>query len=54
MSCGQHLINEGFVHRDQLGAIGWSAGGLIVGAAMNMYQDLFRAAILKVIFSFFY
>ncbi|KAI9105053.1 hypothetical protein K1719_022769 [Acacia pycnantha] len=50
LSCGQYMVNEGFVHRDQLGAIGCSAGCLIVGAAMNMYPDLFRAAILKVPF----
>ncbi|KAI9105048.1 hypothetical protein K1719_022764 [Acacia pycnantha] len=50
VSCGQYLVNEGFVHRDQLGVIGCSAGCLIVGAAMNMYPDLFRAAILKVPF----
>ncbi|WJX63288.1 hypothetical protein P8452_48195 [Trifolium repens] len=48
--CGNYLVNEGYVQRDQLGAIGWSAGGLLVGAAMNMYPQLFRAAILKVPF----
>lgn len=48
VSCGNYLVNEGYVHRDQLGAIGWSAGGLLVGAAMNMCPDLFRATILKV------
>ncbi|XP_054825591.1 uncharacterized protein LOC129323066 isoform X1 [Prosopis cineraria] len=50
VSCGQYLVNESFVQRDQLGAIGWSAGCLLVGAAMNMYPDLFRASILKVPF----
>ena len=48
VSCGKHLVNEGYVHRDRLGAIGFSAGGLLVGAAVNMHPDLFRAAILKV------
>ena len=46
--CGKYLVNEGYVHEDQIGAIGSSAGGLLVGAAINMYPDMFRAAILKV------
>ncbi|KAK6281029.1 hypothetical protein POUND7_014854 [Theobroma cacao] len=50
VSCGKYLIDEGYVHRDQLGAIGVSAGCLLMGAALNMYPDLFRAAILKVPF----
>lgn len=44
------LINEGYVHKNQLGAIGCSAGGLLVGATINMYPDLFSTAILKVPF----
>ncbi|XP_022725806.1 uncharacterized protein LOC111282119 [Durio zibethinus] len=50
VSCGKYLIDEGYVHRDQLSAIGVSAGCLLIGAALNMYPDLFRAAILKVPF----
>ncbi|KAK6251985.1 hypothetical protein QUC31_013705 [Theobroma cacao] len=50
VSCGKYLIDEGYVHRDQLGAIGVSAGCLLMGATLNMYPDLFRAAILKVPF----
>lgn len=49
-SCGNYLIEEGYVHKDRLGAIGHSAGGLLVGATINMYPDLFRASILKVSF----
>lgn len=48
ISCGNYLVNEGYVSRDQLGAIGYSAGCLLVGAAINMFPKLFRAAILKV------
>ncbi|XP_050905337.1 uncharacterized protein LOC127119193 isoform X2 [Lathyrus oleraceus] len=50
VSCGNYLVNEGYVHRDQFGAVGTSAGCLLVGAAMNMYPQLFRATILKVPF----
>ncbi|KAJ0815257.1 putative oligopeptidase B transcription factor WD40-like family [Helianthus annuus] len=50
ISCGKYLINEGYVHKDQLGAIGHSAGGLLVAAAINMHPNLFKAAILKVPF----
>lgn len=48
VACGSYLINEGLVHRNQLGAVGISAGCLLVGAAVNMHPELFRAAILKV------
>ncbi|XVE91683.1 hypothetical protein REPUB_Repub01dG0031500 [Reevesia pubescens] len=50
VSCGKYLIDKGYVHSDQLCAIGVSAGCLLIGAALNMYPDLFRAAILKVPF----
>jgi len=46
--CGSYLTSEGYVHKDWLSAIGTSAGGLLVGAAINMYADLFCAAVLKV------
>lgn len=48
ISCGNYLANEGYVCRDRLGAIGYSAGCLLLGAAVNLYPKLFRAAILKV------
>ncbi|KAL5123446.1 O-fucosyltransferase 34 [Glycine soja] len=47
VSCGNYLVNEGYVQSDLLSAIGWSAGCLLVGAAMNMHPQLFRAVILK-------
>lgn len=47
-SCGKYLVNEGYVCKDKLCAIGYSAGCLLVGAAINMYPKLFCAAILKV------
>ncbi|KAL0424858.1 UNVERIFIED_CONTAM: Protease 2 [Sesamum radiatum] len=50
IACGEYLINEGFIHKNQLSALGISAGCLLVGAAVNMHPQLFRAAILKVPF----
>ncbi|CAI0463281.1 unnamed protein product [Linum tenue] len=50
LSCASFLIDKGYVHNGQLGATGTSAGGLLVGAAINMKTDLFCAAILKVPF----
>ncbi|XP_058183759.1 uncharacterized protein LOC131301459 [Rhododendron vialii] len=50
VSCGKFLVNEGYVCKDKLGAVGHSAGCLLVAAAINMYPDLFRAAIMKVPF----
>ncbi|KAL5828577.1 hypothetical protein ACOSQ3_018045 [Xanthoceras sorbifolium] len=50
ISCGNYLVDEGYVSRDHLAAMSYSAGCLIVGAAINMYPQLFRAAILKVPF----
>ena len=47
-ACGMHLIKEGFVHQNRLCAISCSAGGLLVGAVINMLPDLFSAAVLKV------
>jgi hypothetical protein len=43
-----HLIKEGLVQQNRLCAIGSSAGGLLVGAVINMLPDLFSAAVLKV------
>ncbi|KAJ8774541.1 hypothetical protein K2173_016987 [Erythroxylum novogranatense] len=50
LSCANYLVDENYVHKERLGAIGFSAGGLLVGAAMNLQPDLFHAAILKVPF----
>jgi dienelactone hydrolase len=33
-SCANYLVSEGYVHRDRLGAIGYSAGCLVVGALL--------------------
>lgn len=52
VACGTYLVDKGFVHKNRLAAIGCSAGGLLVGAAINMHHNLFSAAILKVMLAF--
>lgn len=48
VSCANYLVKENYVHKDHLGAVGYSAGCLLLGATINMHPDLFCAAILKV------
>ncbi|KAL8157383.1 hypothetical protein AgCh_002180 [Apium graveolens] len=50
VSCAEYLISEGYVHKCKLGALGRSAGGLLVAAAANRQPELFRAIILEVPF----
>ncbi len=50
IACGKHLIREGFSAPDQLYALGGSAGGLLVGAVINMEPSLFRGVVAAVPF----
>lgn len=43
VACGRVLVDEGHVARDRLLAEGGSAGGLLIGAAVNLAPELFRA-----------
>ncbi|MFT3875002.1 MAG: S9 family peptidase [Propioniciclava sp.] len=43
IACARLLVEEGYVARDRLGAEGGSAGGLLMGAAMNLAPEVFRA-----------
>lgn len=47
---GKHLNAEGYTTPDQLYAQGGSAGGLLIGAVVNMRPDLFHGAIADVPF----
>ncbi len=42
VACGRHLVDAGWVARDRLAAEGGSAGGLLIGAAVNLDPGLFR------------
>ncbi len=42
VACARYLLNTGWVARNRLGAEGGSAGGLLVGAAVNLAPELFR------------
>ncbi|SHF00987.1 oligopeptidase B [Mariniphaga anaerophila] len=48
--CAQHLINEGYTNEKKLFAKGGSAGGLLMGACINMRPDLYRGVIANVPF----
>ena len=50
ISCAEHLIENNYTSSDNLVVSGASAGGLTVGAAMNMRPDLFEIVIADVPF----
>jgi oligopeptidase B len=50
IACAEHLVAEGYADRNQLYAMGGSAGGLLVGAVINMRPDLFRGVVAAVPF----
>ena len=49
-SCALHLINEGYTNEGNLIGMGGSAGGLLMGVALNEYPNLFKAIIAQVPF----
>jgi len=50
VDCAQNLIDSGWARQDGLVATGGSAGGLLVGAAVNQRPAIFKAIIAKVPF----
>lgn len=50
VACADHLVKEGYCSRDRLAIMGGSAGGLLVGATLNLRPDLCKAAVLQVPF----
>lgn len=49
-TCGQFLVDEGFATKSSLYAMGGSAGGLLMGACVNMRPDLYNGVIAAVPF----
>ncbi|MCS6885562.1 MAG: S9 family peptidase [Acidobacteriota bacterium] len=50
IACAEHLIAEGYTAPDKLVITGGSAGGLLMGAVVNMRPELFRAVVSYVPF----
>ena len=50
VAAAEHLVAEGWTSPDRLALEGGSAGGLLVGAVLNLRPDLFRTAVSKVPF----
>ena len=50
IACGEHLIQQRYCSAQQLTAMGGSAGGLLMGAVINMRPDLFHSVVANVPF----
>jgi oligopeptidase B len=50
ITCAEYLVTQGYGSKDRLVIEGRSAGGLLMGAVLNMRPDLFKAALVGVPF----
>ena len=50
IACAEHLVRERLTTPERLYAMGGSAGGLLMGAVLNMRPDLFAGAVAQVPF----
>ncbi len=50
IACAEFLIRQGYTTPERLAVTGGSAGGLLIGAVLNLRPDLCRAALLEVPF----
>jgi oligopeptidase B len=50
IACARHLVDEKYTSPDRLSISGGSAGGLLMGAVVNMEPGLFRAVVAQVPF----
>jgi len=46
IDCAQYLVDQGYTSKDKLAVTGRSAGGLLMGAVLNMRPDLFHVALV--------
>ena len=50
ISCAEHLVASGYTTPEKMATSGGSAGGLLMGAVLNLRPDLFKCAVVKVPF----
>ena len=50
VACAEHLVGAGYASPERLAIRGGSAGGLLMGAVLNLRPDLFRAVVADVPF----
>ncbi|MDA3839206.1 MAG: S9 family peptidase [Candidatus Delongbacteria bacterium] len=50
IACAEHLITKKYTSSDKMIIEGASAGGLLIGAVLNMRPELFKSAVLEVPF----
>ena len=50
VDCAQYLVDQQWTAKDRLAIEGGSAGGLLMGAVVNLRPDLFRAVVAEVPF----
>ncbi|HEX2849308.1 MAG TPA: S9 family peptidase [Acidimicrobiales bacterium] len=50
VACAERVVEAGYTSPDRLVAVGGSAGGLLMGAVVNLRPDLFRAVVAHVPF----
>ncbi|MDD3625467.1 MAG: S9 family peptidase [Proteiniphilum sp.] len=50
IACSEKLIADGYTSPDRLAAMGGSAGGLLMGAVVNMRPDLYQTIVAQVPF----
>lgn len=50
IACAEYLVKQGYTSKDKMFAMGGSAGGLLVGAVVNMRPDLWKGVIAQVPF----
>ncbi|MEM1414921.1 MAG: prolyl oligopeptidase family serine peptidase, partial [Myxococcota bacterium] len=50
LACAEHLVAEGLTGRGRIALVGGSAGGMLVGATLNLDPELFGAGVAMVPF----